>query len=183
MAGSTPGGRDAVIRMAAGDVDAAAELFEAHGPKVYALARRILGDASEAQDVVQEVFSQAWQTADRYDHDRASVAGWLLMITRTRAIDRIRAKRSRPDRGGYAMPDHLRTTDMPPSERIVAAEEATRVRDALLALPDAQRTALELAYFEGLTQSEIAAKLAEPLGTVKTRIRTALTALRLRLRT
>jgi RNA polymerase sigma-70 factor (ECF subfamily) len=164
-------------------MDAAAELYEAHAPKVYALARRILGDDSEAEDVLQEVFAQAWQTAGRYDRDRASVAGWLLMITRARAIDRIRAKRARPDTEGRALPDQILAPELPAPERLVAAEDAGRVREALQALPDAQRTAVELAYFEGLTQSEIAAKLSEPLGTVKTRIRTALTTLRARLRT
>jgi RNA polymerase sigma-70 factor (ECF subfamily) len=181
--GLTPGGRAAVARLAAGDMDAAAELYEAHASKVYALARRILGDDTEAEDVLQEVFAQAWQTADRYDHDRASVAGWLLMMTRTRAIDRIRARRARPDIGGRVLPDHIQATETTASDRLVAAEDAGRVRDALLELPDPQRTALELAYYEGLTQSEIAARLAEPLGTVKTRIRTALTTLRARLRT
>lgn len=183
MTGSNPGGDTAVTRMVAGDMDAVAELYDAHAPRVFALARRILGNDSDAEDVLQDVFAQAWQTADRYDRDRASVAGWLLMITRTRAIDRIRARRARPDLDGPALPEHIVTVDMPAPERIVAAEDAGRVRDALLALPEVQRTALELAYFDGLTQSEIAAKLSEPLGTVKTRIRTALATLRARLRT
>lgn len=183
MTGSNPGGDTAVTRMVAGDMDAVAELYDAHASRVFALARRILGNDSDAEDVLQDVFAQAWQTADRYDRDRASVAGWLLMITRTRAIDRIRARRARPDLDGPALPEHIVTVDMPAPERIVAAEDAGRVRDALLALPEVQRTALELAYFDGLTQSEIAAKLSEPLGTVKTRIRTALATLRARLRT
>ena len=172
-----------VGRVAAGEMDAAAELYDRFAPQVYALARRIVRNDGDAEDVVQEVFSQAWRTADKYQSSRGSVIGWLLMITRTRAIDKIRARQARPDSDGGVLPDALASAELPPSEALVAAEEASRVREALLALPGPQRTALELAYYEGLTQSEIAARLSEPLGTIKTRIRTALSTLRTRLRT
>jgi RNA polymerase sigma-70 factor (ECF subfamily) len=105
------------------------------------------------------------------------------MITRTRAIDRIRARQARPEADSDVLPDALPAAAVPQPDLLVAAEEAGRVREALLALPDSQRTALELAYYEGLTQSEIAARLSEPLGTIKTRMRTALSTLRARLRT
>jgi RNA polymerase sigma-70 factor (ECF subfamily) len=111
------------------------------------------------------------------------VIGWLLTITRTRAIDKIRARQARPDLDPAALPDALPASGALPPDLLVAAEQAGRIRQALLALPATQRTALELAYFEGLTQSEIAARLSEPLGTIKTRIRTALSTLRARLRT
>lgn len=172
-----------VGRVAAGEMDAAAELYDRFAPQVYALARRIVRNDGDAEDVVQEVFSQAWRTADKYESSRGSVIGWLLMITRTRAIDKIRARQARPDSDGEVLPDALASAELPPSEALVAAEEASRVREALLALPGPQRTALELAYYEGLTQSEIAARLSEPLGTIKTRMRTALSTLRTRLRT
>lgn len=169
------------VRLASRDMDAAAELYDRHAPQVYALARRILRDDGDAEDIVQEVFSQAWRTASSYDHQRGSVIGWLLVITRTRAIDKLRARQSRPVTSAAVQPDTLPAAETP--DGVIAAEQASIVKAALLDLPAAQRTALELAYYEGLTQTEIAERLAEPLGTVKTRMRAALTTLRARLRT
>ena len=168
-------------RLASGDLDAAAALYDRHAAQIYGLARRIVRDDQDAEDVVQDVFSQAWRTADRYEAGRASVIGWLVMMTRTRALDRLRARQARPDMRPQALPDALASRDRPASDLLLASEQAAHVREALLALPETQRTALELAYFEGLTQSEIALRLSEPLGTVKTRIRTALATLRRRL--
>ena len=161
------------------DMEAAAELYDRYAAQVYALARRIVRNDTDAEDVVQEVFSQAWRTAARYDRARGSVVGWLLMITRTRAIDKIRAREARPDTTHVIAPDTLAAVAVP--DALEAAEQAAVVREALLSLPASQRTALELAYYEGLTQAEIAARLSEPLGTIKTRIRTALLSLRARL--
>lgn len=171
-----------VGRLASGDVDAAAELYDRHAGKVLGLARRILRNDSDAEDVVQEVFSQAWRTATRYTAGRGTVAGWLLMIARTRAIDRLRARRARPDATADALVDLVPSDAVPLTDQLVADEQAARVREALTSLPPDQRTALELAYFEGLTQSEIAERLTTPLGTVKTRMRTALAVLRRSLR-
>jgi RNA polymerase sigma-70 factor, ECF subfamily len=171
-----------VGRLATGDMDAAGELYDRHAGKVLALARRILRDDGDAEDVVQEVFSQAWRTATRYEAGRGTVAGWLLMIARTRAIDRLRARQSRPDTTGAVLLETMAGTTMAPSDQAIANEQYARVRQGLVALPAEQRTALELAYFEGLSQSEIAERLAAPLGTIKTRIRTALTTLRRSLR-
>lgn len=162
-----------------GDMDAAAELYDRYAGQVYALARRIVGNEMDAEDVVQEVFSQVWRTPSRYDRTRGSVIGWLLMITRSRAIDRIRARQARPDMTDAVTPDALPAAPTP--DALVMAEQAAAVRQALLSLPASQRTALELAYYEGLTQAEIAERLSEPLGTVKTRIRAGLMALRARL--
>jgi RNA polymerase sigma-70 factor (ECF subfamily) len=177
-----PEGVKLVARLAMGDMDAAADLYDRHAAQIYALARRIVRDDGDAQDVVQEVFSQAWRTAGRYESGRGSVAGWLLMITRARAIDKIRARQSRPAAVTDVLPDSIPATGRSAADVLVAAEDAGRVREALGALPDAQRTALELAYYEGLTHSQIADRLSEPLGTVKTRIRTALGTLRAKLR-
>ena len=171
-----------VGRLASGDLDAAGELYDRHAGKVLALARRILRDQGDAEDVVQEVFSQAWRTATRFEPERGTVAGWLLMIARTRAIDRLRARRSRPDTTGDVLLDRMPGHTEPASDMLIASEQYARVRQGLVALPAEQRTALELAYFEGLSQSEIAERLAAPLGTIKTRIRTALTTLRRSLR-
>jgi RNA polymerase sigma-70 factor (ECF subfamily) len=165
--------------MAAGDSSALAELYDRHGRAVYSLCTRILRDPSEAEDVVQEVFTQAWREAARYRAERASVAGWLLMLARTRAIDRLRARRVRgigvaAGAEGPELPDPSANQE----SAYMDAAWAARIRDACLALPNGQRTAVELAFFEGLTHVEIADRLREPLGTVKTRIRTALLRLR-----
>jgi len=170
-------------RLAAGDRDAISELYDRHAARVYALAHRILRNGTDAEDVVQEVFSQAWRTAPSYRAERGSVTAWLLVMARTRAIDRIR---SRP-RSEQALDEsdyqRLPSGETPVTEDLIANERAESVRSALMHLPDDQRSALELAYFEGLSQSEIAAKLRTPLGTIKTRMRAALATLRRSLRT
>ena len=171
--------RAAVIRMARGDGSAVAELYDRHARAIYSLALRILGDAGEAEDVVQDVFTQAWRQADRYDPARAPVIGWLLVMTRARGLDRLRARRSRiaPAALDVVAADPV---DPGPGQDLQAIgnEEATRLRSALAALPDGQREAIELAYYKGLSQSDIAQELAQPLGTVKTRMRAGLLKLR-----
>ena len=179
--------------MARGDSSAVAELYDRHGSGVYAvclraralysLALRMLSDAADAEDVVQDVFTQAWRQAGRYDPARAPVIAWLLVITRARALDRLRARRSR------IAPAPLEVVTIDPVDpgpgqelQAIGNEEAARLRQALEALPEGQREAIELAYYRGLSQSDIAEKLQQPLGTVKTRMRTALLKLREALR-
>lgn len=169
-------------RLAAGDMEAAAELYDRYAGQILALARRILRNDGDAEDVVQEVFSQVWRNARSFESHRGSVGAWLLVIARTRSIDRLRARQARPDNVAEAYPESIADRSVPVPDQLLSEEQAARIRQALVALPDAQRTALELAYYEGLTQSEIAQRLTEPLGTVKTRIRTALMTLRQRLR-
>lgn len=169
----------ALARMARGDHDALAELYDRHARPIYSLALRILQDPSDAEDIVQEVFSQAWQQAGRYDPSRGAVAAWLLTVGRSRAIDRLRARRARPEnlmdeRAVLDVVDLGQTQD----QQILSAEQIACVRAALDELPVLQRVAIELAYYEGLTHAEIAARLEQPLGTVKTRIRLALLKLR-----
>ncbi len=139
----------------------------------------ILQDPADAEDIVQEVFAQAWKQATRYDVTRGAVGAWLLTVARSRAIDRLRARRARPDRAGLEhAPTHLVDPLAAPDSQLVSSEQVRIVRAALAALPLLQRVALELAYYEGLTHSEIAEQLEQPLGTVKTRIRQALLKLR-----
>jgi RNA polymerase sigma-70 factor (ECF subfamily) len=156
-------------RLADGDHAALGEFYDRFAGLANGLALRILRDASEAQDVVQEVFVQVWRQAARYDVGRGSPEAWLCTITRTRSLDRLRRRASRREEPSEAAP---------PPTGVPRTEEAIAVRKALDSLSGDQRRALELAYYEGLTQTEIAERLGEPLGTIKTRIRTAMIRLR-----
>ena len=167
MAGaSTP---DLLRRLADGDSDALGAFYDAYAGLVNGLALRILRNTTEAEDVVQEVFVQAWRQAARFDPARGSPEAWLCTMARTRALDRLRRRAARREDPGESAPA---PTGRP------RTEEALAVRKALEGLSADQRRALELAYYEGLTQSEIARRLEEPLGTIKTRIRTAMIRLR-----
>jgi len=176
---SRHGDQASLARIARGDQTAFAELYDRHARLVYSLALRILQDGADAEDIVQEVFAQVWAQAGRYDASRGAVAAWMLTLTRSRAIDKLRAKRARPEAATEAnaaesVIDSAAAQDL----ELLSAEQVTRLQRALKELPDAQRTALELAYYEGLTHVEVAARLSEPLGTVKTRIRQAVMKLR-----
>ncbi|HJY34678.1 MAG TPA: sigma-70 family RNA polymerase sigma factor [Vicinamibacterales bacterium] len=169
----------ALARMARGEGDAVAELYDRHARPIYSLALRILGDATEAEDIVQEVFSQAWKQAARYSASRGAVAAWLMTLARSRAIDRLRAKRARPgDVSDERVAGQLVDAGPPADSLVLSSEQVARVRAALDELPLLQRAAIELAYYEGLTHAEIADRLEQPLGTVKTRIRLAMLKLR-----
>jgi RNA polymerase sigma-70 factor (ECF subfamily) len=173
------GDHAALARMARGEGDAVAELYDRHARPIYSLALRILGDATEAEDIVQEVFSQAWKQAARYNASRGAVGAWLLTLTRSRAIDRLRAKRARPgDVSDERVAGELVDAGPPADLLVLSSEQVARVRAALDELPLLQRAAIELAYYEGLTHAEIADRLEQPLGTVKTRIRLAMLKLR-----
>ena len=168
-----------LARIARGDQAAFAELYDRHARLVYSLALRILQDGADAEDIVQEVFAQVWAQAGRYDASRGAVAAWMLTVTRSRAIDKLRAKRARPEAAADASAAES-VVDLAAAQdlELLSAEQVTRLQRALNELPDAQRTALELAYYEGLTHVEVASRLNEPLGTVKTRIRQAVMKLR-----
>ena len=129
--------------------------------------------------MLQEVFAQAWRQASRYDTSRGTVIGWLVTLTRSRALDRLRRGRVRPqatddEQAAQELADASPAIDL----TLVSEQQAAAVRAALEALPDSQRAPLELAYYEGLSQSEIAERLQTPLGTIKTRMRQALMRLR-----
>jgi RNA polymerase sigma-70 factor (ECF subfamily) len=158
-----------IRRLAAGDHHALGEFYDRYAGLVNALALRVLRDNSDAEDVVQEVFVQVWRQASRFDPARGSVEAWLCTMARTRSLDRLRRRTSRREE-----PEDI----APPETQQPRTEEGLAVRKALQGLSADQRRALELAYYEGLTQSEIAERLGEPLGTVKTRIRTAMLRLR-----
>ncbi|HEX8168951.1 MAG TPA: sigma-70 family RNA polymerase sigma factor [Thermoanaerobaculia bacterium] len=168
--------------IARGDASAFEALYDRHSSTVYALLLRILGNADDAQEVLQETFVKAWTSAKMFDAVRGSEVAWLISIARSRGIDRLRARRVRNEREDEAGRElSVRTAHAERPDQAVQSEERTAVRSALAELPDAQRQALELAYFEGLSQSEIAAKLNQPLGTVKTRMQLGMKKLRERL--
>ncbi len=172
---------DLVEAIARGSADALAGLYDRHARVVFGLARRIVTRTEDAEEVVQDVFAQVWRQAARYSGGRGSVAGWLVTLTRSRAIDRLRAARARPDGDRGAEADStasLPFTGADPEADALSGEQAKRVAGALAQLPDSQRSLLDLAYFQGLSQSEIAARTGVPLGTVKTRIRAAMGSLR-----
>jgi len=159
-----------------GEERALAELYDRFGGAVYSLALRITHDAGTAEEISLDSFLQVWRQADRFNADHGSLSNWLFTIARSRAIDRVRA-------AGAAKRTHAEdvtpvSAPHQPEDIADIAERRQLVRQAMAALPAAQRAALELAYYEGLSHSQIAARLGEPLGTIKTRIRQAMQMMR-----
>jgi RNA polymerase sigma-70 factor (ECF subfamily) len=166
-----------VRRIAEGDESALAILYDRWAQSVYSLVAHLLKDADGAEDVVEETFWQVWQRASSYDVSRGTVRTWLLTIGRSRALDRLRSrKRNHVDISADL--SLVRDPSSDPSQEVEGAERRQLVYAALIELPDEQRHALELAYFRGLSQSEIADFLGEPLGTIKTRMRLGMQKLR-----
>lgn len=167
---------DLLRRIAGRDESALAELYDRFSAVSMAVASKVLGDPAEAEDVLQQVYVKIWEDAGRFDPARGSAAAWILTSVRNASIDRVR-RREAFRRAAMAAPP--RDPD-PPSPDL--DEERARARRAIEALPPDQRQAIELAYFEGLSQTEIAARLGQPLGTVKTRMRLGMMKLREALR-
>jgi RNA polymerase sigma-70 factor (ECF subfamily) len=162
-----------------GDRYALADLYDRHAPAMLGVAARILRDRRDAEDLVHDVFVEAWRKAASFSSERGSVRTWLLVRTRSRAIDRLRnlevARR------------HAKTEQLTPSDDVAAlaldpsaTPDQQRAREALAGLPETQRVVLELAYFEGLTCSEIATRCGAPIGTVKSRLSAGIRELRRR---
>ncbi len=160
-----------VIR--SGDENAMALLYDRYSSIVYSVALRVLGDTGAAEDILQEVFIQLWRNPGVFDSSRGSLGAWLAVITRNRAIDALRKRHPETD-----IADVIVSVEPDLAGNAERARAMEKVRGTLGAMPLAQRSALEMAYFEGLTHTEIAAKTGEPLGTIKTRIRAGLLALR-----
>jgi len=169
-------------RVTARDSSALAALYDRHSPLILALCVRVLRDPAEAEEVLGDVFFEAWNRHDRYHPGRGTPLAYLLTLARSRAIDRLRARRLRDARvvatDGPVEPAGGVGAAANPYQDTVAAEQRTKVLAALAGLTGEQRKAVELSFYEGLSHSEIAASLGEPLGTVKTRIRQGLIQLR-----
>ena len=166
-------------RIGEGDREAFAIFYDRHAPAVFGFVRRLMGQAREADDVLQETFWQVWRQAERYSPDRGGPRTWLLLIARSRAIDQLRRLRSR---GKVETPMTARAREAaketePDDDDGVAPPEGA-IEAALDTLPDEQRQAIEQAFFGGLTHKEVAERLGDPLGTVKTRIRLGMGKLR-----
>ena len=172
-----------VRRIAERDAEALSDLYDRFSGVLLALIHRVVGGAGDAEEVLQEVFIQVWNQADRYDRSRSSVSSWLSLITRSRSIDRLRKNQVKDRTAQAAFAEDSRTDTSPQGVRnVLYLERRRRVREALDELPDAQRQVIELAFFGGMTQSEIAESTGIPLGTVKTRTLLAMKKLRLALR-
>jgi len=163
----------AVTALKAGDQGAIAELYDRYSSIVYAVALRVLGDTGAAEDVLQEIFLQLWRNPEVFDSRRGNMGAWLAVISRNRAIDVVRKRKPETDIEDVVIPLDCELEDETDRRRTVE-----RLRVALADMPTTQRMALEMAFFQGLTHSEIAKLTGEPLGTIKTRIRAGLMALR-----
>jgi RNA polymerase sigma-70 factor (ECF subfamily) len=150
-----------------------ASLYDRYSPVVYAVALRVLRDTGAAEDVLQEVFMQLWRNPAAFDASRGNLGAWLAVIARNRAIDALRKRRPEND-----LEDCVLSIEPDLADAATRSLAMEKVRAALAQMPPLQRAALEMAYFDGMSHTEIAEKTGEPLGTVKTRIRAGLSALR-----
>jgi len=176
--------RELVRRMSAGDTQALAQFYERWSRPVHALVVQLLRDPDDADDVVEDAFYQAWRQASRYEPSRGAVSTWIVTIARSRALDRLRSRRrlrEEPLTPVTVLDDLMVASSPDPAAGAEEAELRERVASALKELPSEQREVLELAYFGGLSQTEIAERTGQPLGTVKTRTRLAGQKLRERL--
>lgn len=176
---------DLVAQVAKGSQQAFETLYDQSSALLYTLAFRMLGDRDEATELLQEVYLEVWRKVTRYDVSRGSPIAWLVTLTRSRAIDRLRSRAAK----GYTTTDpldespaaHVPNHDPSPLEDRTQTELRTSVQKALAELPEGQQQALELAYFEGLSHTEIAERLRQPVGTIKTRIKLGMNKLKVAL--
>jgi len=175
--------RELVHRLVERDPEALAELYDRHASMLLALAQRVLGSREEAEEVVQEALLQIWSQAARYDPDRSSVSTWMVLIARSRAIDRLRSRKVIERTTVAVQREEIATHASPEGAgAVLRYERGLRLRVELEQLPEEQRDVLERAFFQGMTQREIAERTGIPLGTVKTRTLLAMKKLRAALR-
>lgn len=164
---------DLMVAVASGDRAAYSQLYDEIADTVYGLAKKVVVDPSRAQEIAQEVLFEVWEKADRFDPERGSAITWIAVMTRRRAIDVVRSAESSRNREQRVTKDHGSHPD-PVGDHVVDREDQHRVRRAMASLSDLQREALELAFYQDLSHSQVADALGAPLGTVKTRIRDGL---------
>jgi RNA polymerase sigma-70 factor, ECF subfamily len=167
-----------LVRIASGDQAAFAELYDMLSSRVFGLIRRVLVDPSQSEEVLQEVFLEVWQSASTFAPKKGQGRSWILTIAHRRAVDRVRSSQASTDRDVRVGARDAHTPQEGVAEQVEMRIEGRRVVRALGTLPDPQREALTLAYFGGYSQSEIAALVGAPLGTIKTRMRDGLSRLR-----
>ncbi|GAA5483393.1 RNA polymerase sigma factor [Haloferula sargassicola] len=162
-------------RIASGCTESFSALYDAFSSSLFGIALGVTHNHAEAQEILQEAFLAIWKKADRYDPRLGKASTWIIHLTRNLAIDRLR-KRQRRDAGDDRLRQEPRFESMPenPTGLLISKETAQHLREVLRTLPDDQQQALELAFYEGLSQSQIAERLGEPLGTIKSRIRRAM---------
>jgi RNA polymerase sigma-70 factor, ECF subfamily len=165
-------------RIRSGDTAALGELYDRHSAAALATAMRVVGDREEAEDVVHDAFVAVWRKIDRFDASRGSLRPWLMTVVRNRAIDRVRARRFSMDVDDADERSLLRTGPNPTWDDALRRASAAEIQTALAELPDEQRRAVELAYFEGYTYREVANLTGVPAGTANGRLRLALAKLR-----
>lgn len=170
--------RSCMNRLRAGDLKALDELYDRHTPMLYGVVLRIVGRAADAEEVLQDAWVQAWKRADTWEPGRGSVAAWLLTLARSRAIDRIRSVASRHRAEAAVPPPDLPVDRDEPAASAIDRQRQVLVSAALATLTAQQRQVLELGYFGGLSQTEIASRMGAPLGTVKSWTRQGLMRLR-----
>jgi RNA polymerase sigma-70 factor (ECF subfamily) len=169
---------DLLARVATGDQAAFAQLYDNMAPRVLGLVKRLLRDHSQSEEVTQEIFLEIWQNATRYDSSKGGASGWILTMTHRRAVDRVRASQASRDRDvKIGIRDYESDYDNV-SETVQVRIEHERVEKAMSRLTELQRQAVTLAYYGGLSHSEVAEKLSVPIGTVKTRLRDGMIRLR-----
>jgi RNA polymerase sigma-70 factor (ECF subfamily) len=167
-----------LTRLNAGSEEALAQIDDHTNSLVYSIALGLLSDRADAEEVTLEILSQIWRGASSFRAERGTVIGWLIMVTRSRAIDRLRARRHRSSEAEVGALQDKPAATPTPEESTIAGEQQRRVRAALAVLRDSQRQVIELAWYGGYSHSELAEKMGLPLGTVKTRLRLALARLR-----
>jgi RNA polymerase sigma-70 factor (ECF subfamily) len=169
---------DLLQRVASGDRDAFAQLYDRTASRVFGLVKRLLRDHSQSEEVTQEIFLEIWQSATRYDTSKGGAIAWMLTMAHRRAVDRVRASQASRDRD-----QRIGIRDFAPeydsvAESVEVRIESERVKEAMMRLTELQRQAVQLAYFGGYSHSEVATMLSVPIGTVKTRLRDGMIRLR-----